>query len=403
MREKSSQLTNLDQDGGLVISGGRKDLGLAGRDDSVAGNELGHDTTGGFNSESQGVDIHQNNVTSSFLSGKDTTLDSGTESDGLVRVDTLASLLSAKELLEEALDLWNTGRTTNQNDVVNLALLDLGILEDLLNWLERLLEQIVVEFFELGSGKGLREIVAIVESFDFNTGGHLGGKSTLGLLNLALKFTHGLEILGDIDVVLLVVQLHEVVDNSLVEIFTTQVSITSGSQNLEDTVVDGQEGDIESTTTEIVDDDLALVTSLVETVGNSCGGGFVDDAENVQSGDDTSVLGGLSLVVVEVSWDGNNGVGNGFSEVVLSDVLHLSKNHGGDLLGSEVLRCPSDIDLDLRLAILVNDLEGEMLSVLLNITIIELAANKTPVEVDRSVTILHKVSTAYKCPTYLMS
>jgi hypothetical protein len=38
----------LDQDGGLVVSGGRENLRLLGWDDSVAGDELGEDTAGGL-------------------------------------------------------------------------------------------------------------------------------------------------------------------------------------------------------------------------------------------------------------------------------------------------------------------------------------------------------------------
>jgi molecular chaperone DnaK len=42
-------LKDLDQDGGLVVGSSREDLRLAGRDDSVAGNELGHNTASGLN------------------------------------------------------------------------------------------------------------------------------------------------------------------------------------------------------------------------------------------------------------------------------------------------------------------------------------------------------------------
>ena len=42
----------------------------------------------------------------------------------------------------------------------------------------------------------------------------------------------------------------EVVDQAVVEVLTTQVSVTSGGLDLEDTFLDGQEGDIESTTTQ---------------------------------------------------------------------------------------------------------------------------------------------------------
>src|SRR5690606_7350856 len=146
---------------------------------------------------------------------------------------------------------------------------------------------------------------------------------------------HGLEVLGDVDAVLLVVELDEVVDDTVIEILTSEMGITGGSLNLEETVLDGEKRDIESTSTKIVDNDLALVTLLVKTVGKGSGGGLFDNAEDVETGNDTGILGVLALVVVEVGRDGNDGGGDGLAKVGLSNLLHLAENHGGDLLRSE--------------------------------------------------------------------
>ena len=85
------------------------------------------------------------------------------------------------------------------------------------------------------------------------------------------------------------------------------------------TIVNGQERDVESSTTEIIDDDLALVLIassllLVQYVGDNGGGGFVDNAEDVETGDDTSVLDDLSLRIVEVGGDDDDCVGDRPSE-----------------------------------------------------------------------------------------
>jgi len=59
-----------------------------------------------------------------------------------------------------------------------------------------------------------------------------------------------------------------VVDDSVVEIFSSQVGVTGGREDLENALFDREEGDVESTTTEIVDDDLRFgLASSVETVG----------------------------------------------------------------------------------------------------------------------------------------
>lgn len=368
----------MDQHNGLVVSGGGEDLGLASRDVGVAGNDLGHDTTGGLDTESQGVDISEKDTSGSLLTRQDTTLNSGAESDSLIGVDTLGSLLTAKVLLEKSLDLGNTGGTTDKDDIVDVRLLDLGILDDLLDGLESALEEIHVELLKLGPGEGLGEVLAVMESLNFNPGGHLAGQGTLGLLNLTLELAHGLEVLGDVDVVLLVVELGEVVDDTVIEILTSEMSITGSSLDLEETVLDGEEGDIESTSTEIVDDDLALITLLVKTVGKGSGGGLVDNAEDVETGNDTGILGGLALVVVEVGRDGDDGVGDGLAEVGLSNLLHLAENHGGDLLGGEGTVGTLVLDLDNGLSVLVDDLEGEVLHVLLDILVVKGTTNETP-------------------------
>jgi len=62
-----------------------------------------------------------------------------------------------------------------------------------------------------------------------------------------------------------------------VEIFTFKMGITGSSQDLENTILNGKEGDIESTTTKVIHNDLRFFTLLVETIGNSGSGRFVND------------------------------------------------------------------------------------------------------------------------------
>lgn len=68
------------------------------------------------------------------------------------------------------MDLEDTSGTTDKNDFVDILLLDVGILENLLDWLHGLPEEVHVELFELGPGEGLREVVSILEGLNFDTG-----------------------------------------------------------------------------------------------------------------------------------------------------------------------------------------------------------------------------------------
>jgi len=54
------------------------------------------------------------------------------------------------------------------------------------------------------------------------------------------------------------------------------MGITGSSQDLENTILNGKEGDIESTTTKVIHNDLRFFTLLVETIGNSGSGRFVN-------------------------------------------------------------------------------------------------------------------------------
>lgn len=155
------------------------------------------------------------------------------------------------------------------------------------------------------------------------------------------------------------------------------MSVTGSGLDLEDTLLDGQEGNIKGSTTKIENEDVALTLGLlVKTVGNGGGGGLVDDSEHVEASNQTSVLGGLALRVVEVGRDSDDGVVDGCTKVGLGSLAHLDQHHGGDLLWSEVLGLTLELDLDDWLAALVDDLEREMLHVGLDLSIGKLATDE---------------------------
>lgn len=187
-----------------------------------------------------------------------------------------------------------------ETHLIDLILLDTGILQYLFNRLHGLAEKIHVKFLELGASESLGEVIATVKGFNFELGGLLAGESPLGLLDFPFKFTHGPQVLRDVDISLLLVKFDKVVDNTVIKVFTTQVSVTSGGQDLKDTLVDGEERNIEGSSSEIVDNDTSFTALLVETVCDGGGGGFVDDTKDLKTGNGTGILGGLALSVIEV-------------------------------------------------------------------------------------------------------
>ena len=117
--EGTFTLEDLDQDRGLVVGSGGENLTLAGRDNGVTGNKLGHDATSCFDTEGERVNIDKEKTTQTLVAGEDTSLDSSTVGDSLIRVDSLGGFLS-KVLLEELLDLGDTGGTTDKNNLRNI-------------------------------------------------------------------------------------------------------------------------------------------------------------------------------------------------------------------------------------------------------------------------------------------
>ena len=182
--------------------------------------------------------------------------------------------------------------------------------------------------------------------------------------------------------------------------------LSSSGLDSEDTALDVKKGDIESSSTEIVDENVALIVGLsgTETVGDSGGGRLVDDTENVEASNGTSVLGGLPLVVVEVGGDGDDGLLDLLAELGLGNLLHLDEDHGGDFLGRESLGLVEVFDLDLGGSIVIDDLERPGLDVLLDGGVIESAADKTPEIVVRQCSSVRSfaVSTHLTSKTVLM-
>ena len=157
------------------------------------------------------------------------------------------------------------------------------------------------------------------------------------------------------------------------------MGVTIGGLDFEDAVLDGQERHVKSATTEIEDEHIALALALlVETVGNGGGGGLVDDTLDVEASNGTGVLGGLTLRVIEVSGDSDDGVVDGLAEIGFSDLLHLGKHHGRDFLSLELLSFALEVDTDERLLTGARlDAEGPEGDVVLDSTVRELPTDKT--------------------------
>jgi hypothetical protein len=179
-------LVDLDEHTGLVVGEGREDLGLLGGDGGVAGNELGHHTTSSLDTERERRDIEEQNLVGGLgrcVTRQNGGLDGSTVGNGLIGVDGAVGLLTVEVVLDELLDLGDTGGTANKDNLVDLRLVDLGISQDTVNGLEGRPEEVLAKLLETSTGDRGVEVDTLEQGVDLNRS--LGRRRQSALRTLA--------------------------------------------------------------------------------------------------------------------------------------------------------------------------------------------------------------------------
>ena len=111
-------------------------------------NQPSEDATHGFDSEGKRSDVEQEDVLD--VTGEDGALDSCTDRNGLVWVDTAVWLL-VEEVLHGFADLGDTRGSTNHEDLIDLILGQGRVLKAGLKRLEGLVDLSLDQALELGT------------------------------------------------------------------------------------------------------------------------------------------------------------------------------------------------------------------------------------------------------------
>ncbi|EMI50595.1 putative NAD-specific glutamate dehydrogenase [Stenotrophomonas maltophilia AU12-09] len=366
--------------GRLVVLGGGEHLRGLGRDGGVLLDDLGEHATHGFDTQRQRGHVQQQHVLD--IAAQHAALDRRTQCHGFVRVDVLARFL-AEELGHRLLHLRHAGLAADQDHFADVARTQAGIVQGDAARLDRLLDQVVHQCFQLGAGQldvqvlRTRRVSGDVRQVHF---GLLGaGQLDLGALGSILQALQGQRILAQVDALVLVEFFNQVLDDAVVEVFATQEGVAVGGQHFElllaVDVGDLDHRDVEGAAAQVVHHDLAiLVVALVQAVGQRSRGRLVDDALDVQAGDAPGVLGRLALAVVEVGRHGNDRFGDLLTEEVLGGLLHLLQHLGRDFLRGHLLAIAGG---DPGIAIVMGqDAVRDVGDVLLHLAIGELAADQ---------------------------
>ena len=149
----------------------------------------------------------------------------------------------------------------------------------------------------------------------------------LGLLGRVLQALQRQRVRVQVDALVLLELVHEMVDDTLVEVLATEEGIAVGREHLELVLAvhvgDLDDGNIERAAAEVVHRDLGVAGLLVHAVGQRRRRRLVDDALHVQPGDAAGVLGRLALRVVEVRRHGNHRFRDLFAEIILGGLFHF--------------------------------------------------------------------------------
>ena len=342
-------LQHVHLDRRLVVGRGGVDLGLAGGDGGVALDHLRHDAAHRLHAQRQRGHVEQQDALD--VAGQHAALDRRTHGHDLVRVHGHVRIL-AGELLHEVLHGGHTGGAAHEDDLVDVARLEAGILERLLNGLLHAVEQILRDALELGARQRVVEVLRAGsvgrDERQVDVGLRGGGQLHLRLLGGFLQTLQSHLVLAQVDAVLGLELVSHPVDDALVPVVAAQVVVARGGRNLEHAVAQLQDGHVERTAAQVEDEDLLILVGLVEAVGQRGGRGLVDDAEHFEARDLAGVLRGLALRVVEVRGHRDDGLRHRGAQLLLGVVLQLLQYHGGDFLRRVVLA----VDVDHRAAVL---------------------------------------------------
>ena len=335
----SLTLYNVDINSGLVICCSREDLALLGRDGCISLDQTGCDTSHGLDGQRQRSNIQKKDITCTSISCQLTTLNGSTDCYTLIRVQSFARLMSG-QLFYFILYCRDTCRTTYQQNFAKLRRADTCITKCCLYRVSSTLYQIVGQFIEFCSGqvhiKVKRTICIHADERKVDIGCSGSGKLFLSFLSCLFQSLQCHLVISKIYTVLFLELGDHPVSYFLVEVIAAQMVVTSGCQNFDNTITDLDDRYIKGTTTKVIYHDL-LFFLIIKTICKCCCSRLVDDTFYIQTCDLTSILGCLSLCIIEVCRYSDNCFGYFLAQIVLSICFQFLKDHCGDLLRRIVL------------------------------------------------------------------
>ncbi|MPM50556.1 hypothetical protein SDC9_97298 [bioreactor metagenome] len=165
---------------------------------------------------------------------------------------------------------------------------------------------------------------------EIDLGGRKTGQLNLGLFSGLLEALHCHAVARKVNTGVSFKGGDEVFDDALIEVVTAKMRVAVGRKHFDNAVADFKDGDVKGAAAEVVDHDFLLVV-LVNAVSKGCCRRLIDDAQHFEAGNFAGVLSCLTLRIVEVSRNRDDGLGHLGAEVVFCISFELLQNHGRNL------------------------------------------------------------------------
>merc|ERR1740121_1197167 len=149
-RHGSFTFEDLNEHARLVIRVGGECLTLFGRDGGVTLDKLSHDSSSSFQAHGQGCYIQKKQILhlGRPFASENCRLHCSAVRDSFIRINGPTRLLAVEELLQHGLHLRDTRRSSHEDHLVNVLLVDSTVTHALLNWTHGIAEVVHVQLFK---------------------------------------------------------------------------------------------------------------------------------------------------------------------------------------------------------------------------------------------------------------
>mmetsp|Transcript_9619 Transcript_9619/g.12475 ORF Transcript_9619/g.12475 Transcript_9619/m.12475 type:complete len:178 (-) Transcript_9619:254-787(-) len=156
------------------------------------------------------------------------------------------------------------------------------------------------------------------------------------------------------------------------------MGVTGRCLHFKNSFFNRQQRNIKSSSTQIENQYILLISLLIKTISNGSCRRFVNDTHYIQSRNGSGIFRSLTLTVVEVCRDSDYSIFDFLSQVSFCNLLHLRKDHTTNLFSLELLALSLVINFDNGSAARTTDnLKGPMFHIRLYSGIGERTTNKT--------------------------